>query len=280
MSHLTQRAISAITFAPNQPVTTTPAAPELSRSSAKLASSDSSHSLASDTMEDVNIPFLWDRERRFYSFDALSVPLETSISYSPRYFLDNSLTAPKVTLDSPPENPRSLSTETSSSNYTSSSANTPNSNNSHTEVTLSTYPTSLPPPYLIDHLVDLFFSSIPYSNRILHRPSFMAALRELPGSRKYPSTALLHAICANSSLFSPLVEKPILRARPAHEIFVSAQALEEEHGLALGQRIGFTLEQAVLARAMIELDIRVGNDIIMSVTALSALCWYYVSAPS
>lgn len=107
----------------------------------------------------------------------------------------------------------------------------------------------------------------------------MANLRELPGTRKYPSTTVLHAVCAVASFFSPLIEKvrPDLSIRQPYEVFVPVEVLEEEHSLATGSRIAFGLEQAVLTRAMIELDIRTGRQITTATTALMALCWYYVS---
>lgn len=70
---------------------------------------------------------------------------------------------------------------------------------------------------------------------------------------------------------------PDLSVRKVYEIFVPQSVLEEEHSLASGGRITFSLEQAVLARAMIELDVRTGRQPIMATTGLLILCWYYVS---
>lgn len=70
------------------------------------------------------------------------------------------------------------------------------------------WPARLPPPALLRHLVDTFFSCYPHSYYLLHRPTFMASLALSPRSSKFPYVALLHAICAYASVFSYLVDSP------------------------------------------------------------------------
>ena len=84
------------------------------------------------------------------------------------------------------------------------------------------WPARLPTPDLLRHLIQTFFVSHPHASRLLHRPTFMASLDHPPNHPNFPSLSLLHAICALSSIWSPLVEQenmPDLRSRPAEEIF-------------------------------------------------------------
>lgn len=152
----------------------------------------------------------------------------------------------------------------------------------HTDLLPTGYPPSLPTPYIVEHLVDLFFSSVPLGNKVLCRSSFLESLKEPPTVRKFPATALLHAICAISSFVSPLVQvpkMPDLSVRNVYDdAFVSQSVLEEEHSFVSGGSITFSLEQAMLARATIETDVRTRRHRRFgSGTGLLILCWYYVS---
>lgn len=239
-------------------------------------------SMEHESDADLGAAFLLGRESRIYSFDSTTIPQDPSftLGISPGHLSD----VQSVTHDSSPSaGIASFSfPELSGSNLSPQTTitTTPNSTYAgHGKLVQSLYPASLPPQYLVEHLVDLFFTSVPYGNRILHRPTFLASLREVPGTRKYPSATILHAICACTSFFSHLVDRPNmpdLSVRAPYEVWVPSQILEEEHSLASGSRVNFALEQAVLARAMIEMDIRMGRQVIMAVTALMALCWYYV----
>ncbi|KAG8727106.1 hypothetical protein FRC12_022802 [Ceratobasidium sp. 428] len=70
------------------------------------------------------------------------------------------------------------------------------------------WPPRLPPPDLLNHLVEVFFNCHPHAHYLLHRPTFMVSLTLPPRSPKFPHISLLHAICAYASVFSYLVDSP------------------------------------------------------------------------
>lgn len=70
------------------------------------------------------------------------------------------------------------------------------------ELLWSSWPEELPPPNVLNHLVEVFFSSVPLATRILHKPTFFASLMHPPRSPQFPSQALLHSICALASLYT------------------------------------------------------------------------------
>ncbi|TFY53256.1 hypothetical protein EVJ58_g9551 [Rhodofomes roseus] len=65
---------------------------------------------------------------------------------------------------------------------------------------------NLPSPELLRHLVDAYFSFNADASRLLHRPTFMADLSLPPTHPRFPSTALLHAICAIGSFYTAAVD--------------------------------------------------------------------------
>ncbi|CAE6449866.1 unnamed protein product [Rhizoctonia solani] len=76
------------------------------------------------------------------------------------------------------------------------------------QLVLSGWPTRLPKPDLVHHLVDVFFSCYPHAHYIIHRSSFMLSLSLSPKSPDFPHVSLLHAICAYAGIFSYLIEPP------------------------------------------------------------------------
>lgn len=74
----------------------------------------------------------------------------------------------------------------------------------------SAWPPNLPPPAVLYHLVETFFASVPLASRLIHKPTFMVALQQLPTSLDFPHLALLHAICGLASLYSPIIADPKL----------------------------------------------------------------------
>jgi hypothetical protein len=105
-------------------------------------------------------------------------------------------------------------------------------------------------------------------------------VEELPSSSKYPSTALLHAICASASLYSSFIEpepRPEYYSRPAYEVHVNFEHLEMERGEAPSKRGAFAVQQSALAKAIIEFDISNGHKILDAARAAVILCWYHVS---
>ncbi|KAG8940390.1 hypothetical protein FRC04_005274 [Tulasnella sp. 424] len=71
-----------------------------------------------------------------------------------------------------------------------------------------TWPLNIPPPDLLHHLVETFFASVPFAARLIHRPTFMTNLQQIPTSPDFPHVSLLHAICAIASLYSPVIRDP------------------------------------------------------------------------
>ncbi|KAF9473118.1 hypothetical protein BDN70DRAFT_886160 [Pholiota conissans] len=61
----------------------------------------------------------------------------------------------------------------------------------------------LPDPATLNHYIDVFFRCDPCGSRVLHRPSFLASLHLPPRDPGFPHSAILHAICAASSRWSP-----------------------------------------------------------------------------
>lgn len=76
------------------------------------------------------------------------------------------------------------------------------------EVTLNIWPLNIPPPATLFHLVEIFFSSVPLAGRLIHKPTFISNLRQVPTSPEFPHAALLHAICAMASIYSPVITQP------------------------------------------------------------------------
>ncbi|KIO22770.1 hypothetical protein M407DRAFT_9773 [Tulasnella calospora MUT 4182] len=90
------------------------------------------------------------------------------------------------------------------------------------EIFPSAWPPALPPPVVLYHLVETFFSSVPLASRLIHKPTFMVNLQQLPTSPDFPHTALLHAICGLASLYSPIIADPkvgMARANAAEGFF-------------------------------------------------------------
>lgn len=117
-------------------------------------------------------------------------------------------------------------------------------------------------------------------SHLIHRSTFFLALLGSPTSTNYPSTALLHAICAVGSLHSPVIAQgpmPDLNGRPAYEVFVGGAQVIMEQGLASEQAGSFAVEQAALARAMATYDARTGVKLMDVVRTMVVLGWYYVS---
>lgn len=67
------------------------------------------------------------------------------------------------------------------------------------------WPEHVPKPELLHHLAETFFACVPHAHRVLHKPTFMSSLLLPASSSKFPSTALLHAISAIASLYTPIV---------------------------------------------------------------------------
>ncbi|KAF5312502.1 hypothetical protein D9619_003254 [Psilocybe cf. subviscida] len=61
----------------------------------------------------------------------------------------------------------------------------------------------LPDPATLNHYIDVFFRCDPCGSRILHKPTFLASMLLSPRDPGFPHSAILHAICAAGSRWSP-----------------------------------------------------------------------------
>lgn len=61
----------------------------------------------------------------------------------------------------------------------------------------------LPEPSVLDHYIDVFFKCDPCGSRVLHKPSFLKAMKLTPKDPDFPHSAILHAICASASRWYP-----------------------------------------------------------------------------
>ncbi|WVQ75984.1 hypothetical protein IAR50_005620 [Cryptococcus sp. DSM 104548] len=68
-----------------------------------------------------------------------------------------------------------------------------------------TWPSSLPSPILVNHLVDVFFTMVPSISRTIHRTSLLTRLSFPPTHSEFPHLALIHAICAVASRHSAAI---------------------------------------------------------------------------
>ncbi|KAF9787342.1 hypothetical protein BJ322DRAFT_1054850 [Thelephora terrestris] len=90
----------------------------------------------------------------------------------------------------------------------STPGSSPNNNKSYSiklspsppqELLISGWSSDLPSPAIVNHLIDVFFKCDPCGSRILHQPTFLAAMQLPPYHSTFPHIALLHAICASAS---------------------------------------------------------------------------------
>lgn len=123
---------------------------------------------------------------------------------------------------------------------------------------------NLPDPDLLKHLVDIFFACHPHANRLLHRPTFLFTLSLPQTHPKYPRAALLHAICAVASAYTPVVSNPSLQGTQ-DEIFTTKRKGPST----------FAEEQARFAAEQIDLLTNLGECLLESLQALVVLSWFY-----
>lgn len=61
----------------------------------------------------------------------------------------------------------------------------------------------LPDPARLNIYIDVFFKNDPCGSRVLHKPSFLAAMKLSPKDPGFPHSSILHAICASASRWYP-----------------------------------------------------------------------------
>jgi hypothetical protein len=81
------------------------------------------------------------------------------------------------------------------------------------------YPENLPHPELLFHLIDVFFSSVPFATQLLHKPSFLTSLSYPPGDARFPHATILHAISGLASIYSPVIEPSVPIMGPIIQVF-------------------------------------------------------------
>ncbi|KAF9015259.1 hypothetical protein BDQ17DRAFT_1340748 [Cyathus striatus] len=77
------------------------------------------------------------------------------------------------------------------------------SNDPFMDLLFSGWNPDLPDPATLNHYIDIFFRCDPCGSRVLHRPSFLASMHLSPRDPDFPHSAILHAICAAASRWSP-----------------------------------------------------------------------------
>ncbi|KAF9069139.1 hypothetical protein BDP27DRAFT_1522180 [Rhodocollybia butyracea] len=74
------------------------------------------------------------------------------------------------------------------------------------ELLFSGWNPDLPDPATLNHYIEVFFRCDPCGSRVLHRPSFLASMLLSPRDAGFPHSAILHAICASASRWSPKID--------------------------------------------------------------------------
>ncbi|KAF8168005.1 hypothetical protein B0H34DRAFT_683893 [Crassisporium funariophilum] len=136
------------------------------------------------------------------------------------------------------------------------------------------WPQALPGPELLRHLVDVFFLFHPHAKRLFHAPTFINSLSLPPSHPKFPSTPVLHAICAIGSLYTAAVTSPPLpnfNEVSPDEIFLERYRIKEQ------RPDSFAEQQAKLARESAERLNTLGEDLFQVLQANIILTWFYWS---
>ncbi|KAI6136719.1 hypothetical protein F5141DRAFT_995183 [Pisolithus sp. B1] len=124
----------------------------------------------------------------------------------------------------------------------------------HSELIHTGWNTDLPEPHVLDHYIETFFRCDPCGPRILHRPSFFAAMCLHPRDPAFPHSAILHAICASASRWS------------------SRNVAMQPDG---SRKDEFAEYHASKTRKYIDRTMATGADIFQVVQACIILSWYF-----
>lgn len=153
----------------------------------------------------------------------------------------------------------------------------PEDTDSSRTLELHNWPPYLPPPELLVHLVETLFACNPLCARLLHRPTFMTCIHLNTNDPRFPSVALLHAICALASLHSSDLAQQYQKrtSRPPPR-----QPRPEMNPFSYGEeptrQDSFAEDQAAMARAKMQMDVGLGRRMLESVQCTVILGWYYV----
>ncbi|TYJ52723.1 hypothetical protein B9479_006657 [Cryptococcus floricola] len=116
------------------------------------------------------------------------------------------------------------------------------------------WPRDLPAPFLLEHLVETFFSYVPQTPRMLHRPSLLTRIKLPPSSPEFPFPGLLHAICAAASVHTAWVNN-----LAPHQVEPAVQRIMnldqdltkiEDFGVAQAERANRCIDMVASACAM------------------------------
>ncbi|KAG9042989.1 hypothetical protein FS837_010153 [Tulasnella sp. UAMH 9824] len=163
------------------------------------------------------------------------------------------------------------------------------------DLTRDIWPLNIPPPDTLHHLVEIFFSSVPLASRLIHKPSFMISLQQVPTSPEFPHISLLHAICGVASLYSPVIRETASyaprdsgTARPFNSGIIlrpnAEQGIRGEHYFP--RRVedilepgpdGFGSMHIRWATDTLRLATRVGDRLLQLLQAAIIITWYHYS---
>ncbi|KAF8640545.1 hypothetical protein AX17_000207 [Amanita inopinata Kibby_2008] len=142
------------------------------------------------------------------------------------------------------------------------------------DVVWSSWPQRLPERPLLLHLVDVFFKFHPHAHRLFHRPNFLTTLSLPPNHPRFPSPAVLHAICATGSLYTAAVTSP---PRPTFDEFAPDEIFLERQRLKEQRPDSFAEQQAKYAKEVAEHLNTLGKDLFQVFQANVVLTWFYWS---
>ncbi|KAL6306492.1 hypothetical protein BKA93DRAFT_840803 [Sparassis latifolia] len=87
-------------------------------------------------------------------------------------------------------------------------SSSPSGSDSHLDMLTASWPKNLPNPDFLRHLVEAYFAFNADAGRLFHGPTFLTSLSLPPTHHDFPSTAVLHAICAVGSMYTGAVPPP------------------------------------------------------------------------
>ncbi|KAI0788632.1 hypothetical protein C8Q75DRAFT_241835 [Abortiporus biennis] len=134
------------------------------------------------------------------------------------------------------------------------------------------WPSNLPEPEVTRHLAEAFFAFHLHAVRLFHGPSFLASLSLHPTDPRFPSTAILHCICAIGSMYTATIPPtPHLPDYPTHELFGSRlRRLDRRPD-------SFAEQQAKFAKKALEFNIDFGQETFQCLQVSIMLTWFYWS---
>ncbi|KAI0321371.1 hypothetical protein OF83DRAFT_1100041 [Amylostereum chailletii] len=132
------------------------------------------------------------------------------------------------------------------------------------------WPRDLPPPNLSRHLIEAFFTYHPHATRMFHVPTFMASLSLSPSHPRFPTIALLHAICAVGSLYTTYIKPtPNLSHNMAPNEVFSERYRAHDHVES------FAEQHIRMAKHTSEEGLLHGHELIQNLQAQLIITWWY-----